>query len=105
MDAIIQQDATMVKIELIHRRGADDTVLYTNTTSYNTTTNPEGEEYTAQMFDFTADNVPECEYAPGDQFVLRYTLVSACTVGKECYFPNADGNLYNGRIPHIDLPR
>jgi hypothetical protein len=97
-DAIIIKPVD-VTFDLIHRSGAQDTVLSTWQEHYEPLP---GEEYAAQPFvyDRQADAIA---FEAGDQLVFRFTGANATV--DQAFIPNGDGALTDGRIPNITLPR
>lgn len=94
----IALESVDVSFELIWRHGTDDVVV-----RFDQSFEPlPGEEYRAQAYEDTADLDP-VDAAAGDQLVLRITGESASL--PMAYIPNGDGELTDGRIPFVDLPR
>lgn len=97
LDAVISGHC-QIQFDLIWRRGSTDMLLATTTETYD----PVQGNFDAQPheYDLTA---PEVVFEAGDQFVFRYTAIEIS--GPEAYYPNGDGVLKNGRIPHFVLPK
>jgi hypothetical protein len=98
-DAIIFQSCD-VQIDLLWRAAAGDQTLGTWTQHYDEPMGPT--QFDAQPFE--ADASAAAVGAPGDQLVLRYTVLSSA-MGGFAYIPNSHGADANGRIPSVTFPR
>jgi len=90
-----------VTFELLwrHDDGSPDTVL----TTWNEHFDPlGGGNFDAQPCQLTAE-AEGIDFVAGDQLIFRYTGEN--TDVNMAYIPAGDGELVNGRIPYIDLPR
>lgn len=58
--------------------------------------------FDAQAIEYDRDGAA-VEFESGDLFVFRYSAIDV--PGPEAYYPNGDGVLKNGRIPHFVLPK
>lgn len=91
--------AVDVTFELIHRRGATDTVLAMWTQHFEP--RPAG-EFEAQEFEMDHD-APAIDFVAGDQFVYRYTGANATL--EMAYIPVGFPESEGGRQTNITLPR
>jgi hypothetical protein len=87
-----------MQFDLVHRRGADDTIVATWTHHFDPL--PTGFDAQAYEVDQQGSAVP---FARGDQLVFRFSASN--TIQAEAWIPNGDGRLSKGRIPNITLPR
>jgi hypothetical protein len=101
LDAIITSDVT-ITFDLIWRHGSgsgtSDTTLVEWTESYT----PPAVGVNAQPFEYN-ETAPAIDTLKGDQLVFRYS--SNADSATECYVPNGDGPLTDGRIPNFTLPK
>ena len=88
-----------VTFELIHRRGASDTVI--GSWSEHFEPNPGG-SFDAQTFERDVD-APAIEFADGDQLVYRYS--GANSSSEMAYIPVGFPESEGGRQTNITLPR
>ncbi len=86
-----------VTFDLLHQRGADNTVIASWTQHFNPL--PTGFDAQAYEIDQTG---PAIAVEPGDKLVFRFT--GANTIQSDAWIPNGDGKLSGGRIPNITLP-
>jgi hypothetical protein len=87
-----------VKFELMHRRGTDSVILSTWSKHFE----PLSSGYDAQPYEASKE-VDAIDAVAGDLLVFRYTASN--TKSAEAWIPNGDGELTNGRIPYIELPK
>ncbi len=97
-DSIIIR-AIDVTFDLIHRRGAEDTVLATWQDHFEPLP---GSVYDSQPYELDQD-APAIDFQAGDQLVFRYS--GANSTSEQAFIPNGDGAIAHGRIPNITLPR
>ena len=97
LDAIITADVS-ITFDLIWRRGSSDTTLVEWNESYQ----PAAVGVDAQPFEYD-ETAPAIDTLEGDQLVFRYTANASSAT--ECYIPDGDGALSNGRIPNFTLPK
>lgn len=88
-----------VTFELIHRRGSDDTILASWSQSFEPIA---GGGFMAQPFEMDLE-APAIDFAPGDQFVYRYT--GANSQAAMAYIPVGFPESEGGRQTNITLPR
>ena len=92
---IVSVDA---QFDLMHRRGADTTVLVSWTQHFE----PLPDSFDAQPYEVDKA-APAIDFAAGDKLVFRYSATG--TTLSEAWIPNGDGKLSGGRIPSITLPK
>jgi len=87
-----------VTFDLLHRRGADNTVIATWTMHFN----PMPTSFDAQAYeiDMPGQAVP---FASGDKLVFRFS--GANTIDSDAWIPNGDGSASKGRVPNFTLPQ
>ena len=86
-----------VTFDLLHRRGATDTVVTTWTQHFNPL--PTGFDAQAYEVDMTGAKI---DFVKGDKLVFKFS--GANTIQSDAWIPNGDGGLSQGRIPNITLP-
>lgn len=86
-----------VTFDLMHRRGADDTVVVTWTEHFN----PLPTSFDAQAYEIDLPGT-KIDFQAGDKLVFRFS--GANTIQSDAWIPNGDGTLSHGRIPNITLP-
>lgn len=97
LDCIVIAGVDMT-FDLVHRRGADNTVLTTWSQHFNPL--PTGFDAQPYEIDQTAAKI---DFVAGDQLVFRFS--AANTIQSDAWIPNGDGRLSQGRIPNITLPK
>jgi len=97
LDCIVIAGVDM-QFELVHRRGADNTMI----TSWTEHFNPLATGFDAQAYEVDMTGA-KIDFAAGDRLVFRYSASN--TTMAEAWIPNGDGRLSNGRIPNIRLPK
>jgi len=97
-DAIIIRPVD-VTFDLVWRRGAADTTLATWMQHFEPLP---GGVYDAQPYELDVQ-APAIDFQKGDQFIFRYTGMNSTAM--QAFIPNGDGEITNGRIPNITLPK
>lgn len=90
--------AVDVQFDLMHRRGADNTVI----TSWVEHFNPLPTGFDAQAYEIDRTGA-KIDFKAGDQLVFRFSASN--TIMSDAWIPNGDGGLSEGRIPNIRLPK
>jgi hypothetical protein len=87
-----------VTFDLMHRRGADNTVI----TTWSQHFNPLATGFDAQAYEIDMTGA-KVDFQAGDKLVFRFTAMN--TIQSDAWIPNGDGTLSKGRIPNITLPK
>jgi len=88
-----------VGFALIHRRAGVDVELAAWTQHFEPL--PSG-QYSAQPYELDVQ-APAIDFEPGDELVFRYTGLGSTAL--MAFIPNGDGQVTDGRIPNITLPK
>lgn len=88
-----------VTFEVMWRRGTTNVLVATWSKHFDPLASG---DYDAQPYE-AGREAEAIEHAAGDLLVFRYTANSASKA--DAWIPNGDGELANGRIPHIALPK
>jgi hypothetical protein len=97
LDCVVIRAVDMT-FDLVWRRASTDTTLVTWMNHFE----PAPVGFDAQVYELDMP-APAIDFQSGDKLVFRYT--GANTSSSEAWIPNGDGNLSNGRIPNITLPK
>jgi hypothetical protein len=87
-----------VTFDLLHRRGTDDSSVVTWTMHFN----PLPTSFDAQKYEVDLSG-NAIDYQPADKLVFKFTGTDSTVM--EAWIPNGDGDMANGRIPNITLPK